>query len=166
MPASFYSALSGMRSHQQWIDVIGNNLANQNTPGYKKSRATFADNFSQNLRFASGATGGAGGINPMQIGYGVSISSIDKSFTQGALTDTGRVFDLALEGGGFFALQSAGNRSFSRVGAFGLDSAQNLVDQGSGANVLDPTGSPINLDVTSLFAPQITTEVTMKGNLP
>lgn len=166
MPASFYSALSGMRSHQQWIDVIGNNLANQNTPGYKKSRATFADNFSQNFRFASGPTGGRGGINPTQIGYGVSISSIDKSFTQGALTDTGRVFDLALEGGGFFALEAAGNRSFTRVGAFGLDSAQNLVDQGSGANVLDPTGSPINLDVTSLFPPQITTEVTMKGNLP
>ena len=166
MPASFYSALSGMRSHQQWIDVIGNNLANQNTPGYKKSRATFADNFSRNFRFASGPTGGRGGINPTQIGYGVSISSIDKSFTQGALTDTGRVFDLALEGGGFFALEAAGNRSFTRVGAFGLDSAQNLVDQGSGANVLDPTGSPINLDVTSLFPPQITTEVTMKGNLP
>ena len=166
MPASFYSALSGMRSHQQWIDVIGNNLANQNTPGFKKSRATFSDNFSQNFRYASGPNGGQGGMNPTQIGYGVSIGSIDKSFTQGALTDTGRVFDLALEGGGFFALQSQGSRAFTRVGAFGLDAAQNLVDQGSGANVLDPNGSPISLDVTSLFPPQITTEVTMKGNLP
>ena len=167
MPASFYSALSGMRSHQQWIDVIGNNLANQNTPGYKKSRATFADNFSQNFRYASRPTaGGVGGVNPTQVGYGVSIGSIDKSFTQGALTDTGRVFDLALEGGGFFALQSQGNRAFTRVGAFGLDASQNLVDLASGANVLDPNGARINLDVTSLFPPQITTEVTMKGNLP
>lgn len=58
MPSSFYSALSGMRSHQQWIDVIGNNLANQNTPGYKKSRAVFADNFSRNFRFASGPRSG------------------------------------------------------------------------------------------------------------
>ena len=167
MPASFYSALSGMRSHQQWIDVIGNNLANQNTPGFKKSRATFSDNFSQNFRYASGPIpGGVGGINPTQVGSGVSIGSIDKSFTQGALTDTGRVFDLALEGGGFFALQSPGNRAFTRVGAFGLDAAQNLVDLASGANVLDPNGARINLDVTSLFPPQITTEVTMKGNLP
>lgn len=166
MPSSFYSALSGMRSHQQWIDVIGNNLANQNTPGYKKSRATFADNFSRNFRYASGPTAGRGGINPMQVGYGVSLGSIDKTFTQGALTDTGRVFDLALEGGGFFALETPQNRSYTRVGAFGLDSEQNLVDQATGANVLDPNGQPINLDVTSLFPPQITNQVVMKGNLP
>ncbi len=166
MANSFYSALSGMRTHQQWIDVIGNNLANQNTPGYKKSRATFSDNFSQNFRHASAPSAGRGGINPMQVGYGVSIGSIDKTFTQGSLTDTGRVFDLALEGGGFFALQSPESRVFTRVGAFGLDAQQNLVDQASGSNVLDPNGVPISLDVTSLFPPQITTDVTMKGNLP
>lgn len=166
MAASFYTALSGMRTHQQWIDVIGNNLANQNTPGYKKSRATFADNFSRNFRFASGPTAGRGGINPMQVGYGVGLGSIDKTFTQGALTDTGRVFDLALEGGGFFALETPANRVYTRVGAFGLDSEQNLVDQASGASVLDPNGVPINLDVTSLFPPQITNQITMKGNLP
>ena len=166
MASSFYSALSGMRSHQQWIDVIGNNLANQNTPGYKKSRATFSENFSRNFRFASGPSGGLGGINPMQIGYGVGIGSIDRTFTQGALTDTGRVFDLALEGGGFFAIETPENRMYSRVGAFGLDAEQNLVDQASGAHVLDPNGVPVTLDVTSLFPPKITTEITMKGNLP
>lgn len=166
MANSFYSALSGMRAHQQWIDVIGNNLANQNTPGYKKSRATFSENFSQNFRYASAPTGSRGGTNPMQVGYGVSMGSIDKTFTQGSLTDTGRVFDLALEGGGFFALQTPENRVFTRVGAFGLDASQNLVDQASGSSVLDPNGVPISLDVTSLFPPEITTEVTMKGNLP
>ncbi|QDV09985.1 Flagellar hook protein FlgE [Planctomycetes bacterium Poly30] len=166
MSSSFYSALSGMRTHQQWIDVIGNNLANQNTPGYKKSRASFSDNFSQNFRFASAPNAGRGGINPMQVGYGVGLASIDKTFTQGSLTDTGRVFDLALEGGGFFALQTPENRTYSRVGTFGLDATQNLVDQASGAKVLDPNGVPINLDVTSLFPPQITTEVIVKGNLP
>ncbi len=166
MSSSFYSALSGMRTHQQWIDVIGNNLANQNTPGYKKSRASFSDNFSQNYRFASAPTASRGGINPMQVGYGVGIGSIDRTFTQGSLTDTGRVFDLALEGGGFFALQTPENRMFSRVGTFGLDASQNLVDQASGADVLDPNGVPVQLDVTSLFPPQITTEVTVKGNLP
>lgn len=166
MSSSFYSALSGMRTHQQWIDVIGNNLANQNTPGYKKSRASFSDNFSQNFRFASAPNAGRGGINPMQVGYGVGLGSIDKTFTQGSLTDTGRVFDLALEGGGFFSLQTPESRMYSRVGTFGLDADQNLVDQASGAQVLDPNGVPINLDVTSLFPPQITTEVTVKGNLP
>ncbi|MEM8711226.1 MAG: flagellar hook-basal body complex protein [Planctomycetota bacterium] len=166
MASSFYAALSGMRTHQQWIDVIGNNLANQNTPGYKKSRASFSDNFSRNFRFASAPTAGRGGINPMQVGYGVGMGSIDKTFTQGALTDTGRVFDLALEGGGFFALQTPENRAYSRVGTFGLDAQQNLVDQASGAEVLDPNGQPISLDVTSLFPPRVTNEVTMKGNLP
>ncbi len=155
-----------MRTHQQWIDVIGNNLANQNTPGYKKSRASFSDNFSRNFRFASAPGAGRGGINPMQVGYGVGIGSIDKTFTQGSLTDTGRVFDLALEGGGFFALQTPENRMFSRVGTFGLDADQNLVDQASGANVLDPNGVEINLDVTSLFPPKITDEAVVKGNLP
>ncbi|MFT5735096.1 MAG: flagellar hook protein FlgE [Planctomycetota bacterium] len=155
-----------MRTHQQWIDVIGNNLANQNTPGYKKSRASFSDNFSQNFRSASAPNAGRGGINPMQVGYGVGIGSIDKTFTQGSLTDTGRVFDLALEGGGFFALQTPESRSYSRVGTFGMDASQNLVDQASGAQVLDPNGVAINLDVNSLFPPQITTEVTVKGNLP
>ncbi|MEE2939865.1 MAG: flagellar hook-basal body complex protein [Planctomycetota bacterium] len=167
MPASFYTALSGMRSHQQWIDVIGNNLANQNTPGYKRSRATFADNFSQNVRFASEPASGRGGINPIQIGSGVSISSIDKSFTQGALTDTGRVFDLALEGGGFFALGPDDNPAFTRVGTFGLDADQNLVDLGTGKNVLGPDASSINLREDCLLCqPRSTSQVTMKGNLP
>jgi len=146
--------------------VIGNNLANQNTPGYKMSRVTFADNFSQNLRFASGPTAGRGGVNPTQVGYGVGVASIDQTFAQGALTDTGRVFDLALEGGGFFALQTPENRVFTRVGTFGLDSQQNLVDQASGSRVLDPNGVPITLDISTLFPPQTTSNVTMKGNLP
>jgi flagellar hook protein FlgE len=64
MPSSFYSALSGMKTHQQWIDVIGNNLANQNTPGYKVSRATFAESFVQTYRQASEPGGGLGGVNP------------------------------------------------------------------------------------------------------
>ena len=93
MASSFYSALSGMRTHQQWIDVIGNNLANQNTPGYKTSRASFSDNFSRNFRFASGPVAGRGGINPMQVGNGVSIGSIDKTFTHDAVK---RSLDLAI----------------------------------------------------------------------
>jgi len=166
MPSSFSSALSGMRTHQQWIDVIGNNLANQNTPGYKVSRATFAASFVQTFRQASQPSGNLGGINPMQIGYGVGIASIDRTFTQGSLSETGRVFDLALEGNGFFALTNGTSRFYSRVGTFGLDRDQNLVDPSNGLRVMDPTGQPIAVDVTSLFPPRATNAVEVKGNLP
>jgi flagellar hook protein FlgE len=166
MPSSFYSALSGMKTHQKWIDVIGNNLANQNTPGYKVSRATFAESFVQTLRQASEPGGGLGGVNPMQIGYGVGLASIDRSFGQGSLTETGRIFDLALDGNGFFGLTDGTARFYSRVGTFGIDKDQNLVDQTSGLRVLDPTGQPVNVDVSSLFPPHATDALEVKGNLP
>jgi len=155
-----------MTAHQQWIDVIGNNLANSNTPGYKVSRATFASAFEQTLRFASAPTGNLGGINPTQIGLGVSLAGTDRTFTQGALTATGRIFDLALEGKGFFALTDGAQRFFSRVGTFGLDSRRNLVDQRTGLSVLDPTGSPVTVDTEALFQPKSTENLTLKGNLP
>ncbi|TDJ77146.1 MAG: flagellar hook-basal body complex protein [Planctomycetota bacterium] len=166
MTSSLFAALSGMRVHQQWIDVIGNNLANLNTPGFKSSRVTFADSLSQTQRHASGPSTGTGGRNPMQIGLGVLVSSIDRLFMQGALTTTGRVFDLALEGKGFFALSDGAQRYFSRVGTFGLDSQQNLVDQGTGFKVLNAQGQPVTLDVASLFPPKGTESMTIAGNLP
>jgi len=155
-----------MRSHQKWIDVIGNNLANQNTPGYKVSRALFAESFVQTLKQASAPTGSIGGVNPMQIGYGVGVASIDRAFTQGSLTETGRIFDLALDGNGFFALTDGTSRFYSRVGAFGLDREQSLVDQSNGLRVLDPTGQPVTVDATSLFPPRATDALQVKGNLP
>lgn len=166
MASSLYSALSGLQVHQQWIDVLGNNLANSNTPGFKTSRASFADAMSQTLRPASGPVGQNGGVNPMQIGLGVRMSDVDRDFRQGALTSTGRIFDLALEGRGFFALQDAGQRVYSRVGSFGLDLDNNLVDQSTGARVLGPTGQPVNLDVEGLFPPSATGAIELRGNLP
>ena len=166
MARSLSSALSGLHAHQQWIDVIGNNLANANTPGYKSTRATFSSVFPQTLRFGSAPTGGLGGTNPIQIGQGVQFGNIDRTFAQGALTGTGRIFDLALEGRGFFALTDGAQRYYTRVGTFGLDSANNLVDQTSGLSVLDPNGNTLQLDAESLFPPSDTTAMTMKGNLP
>lgn len=166
MPSSLFSALSGMTAHQKWIDVIGNNLANANTPGYKVSRATFASTFSQTMRFASAPTGTRGGINPTQVGLGVSLASTDRSFNQGALTNTGRIFDLALEGKGFFALTNGDQRFYTRVGTFGLDAQQNLVDQRTGMQVLDPTGSVVNVDTEELFPPSATRAMNIQGNLP
>jgi flagellar hook protein FlgE len=166
MTSSFYTALSGLQAHQSWIDVIGNNLANSNTPGYKTGTATFSDQFSQTLQFAQGPGSNFGGRNPVQVGHGVRLSDIGHAFTQGALTSTGRPFDLALEGEGFFALKNGAKTLYSRVGSFGLDASKNLVDQRTGFKVLDSTGGTVSIDTDALFPPKPTTTVSVAGNLP
>ncbi|MDA1267349.1 MAG: flagellar hook-basal body complex protein, partial [Planctomycetota bacterium] len=166
MAASLFTALSGMTANQQWIDVIGNNLANSNTPGYKVTRATFASTFAQTLRFPSAPNGNLGGTNPTQIGLGVTLAGTDRTFSQGGLTNTGRIFDIAIEGKGFFALSNGSQRYYTRVGTFGLDAERNLVDQRTGMRVLDPTGSSVNVDTEALFPPQATASLELKGNLP
>lgn len=166
MPRSFSSALSGMRAHQQWIDLIGNNLANTNTIGFKSVRGTMSSAFAQTLRFASAPTANRGGVNPLQVGLGVSMGSADRIFSQGSLTSTGRIFDLALEGRGFFALTDGGQTFYSRVGTFGLDVDHNLVDQRTGLQVLNTAGQTVTLDTDALFPPQETANIVMKGNLP
>lgn len=166
MPRSLFSALSGMNAHQQWIDLIGNNLANSNTPGYKVSRATFGSTIAETLRHASAPTSTLGGVNALQVGLGVKLAATGRTFSQGALTNTGRIFDLALEGRGFFALTDGAQRFYTRVGTFGLDAEQNLVDQGSGLRVIGAAGSPIRIDVDALFPPQATGEMVLRGNLP
>ena len=98
MPSALFAALSGLQAHENWISVIGNNLSNANTPGYKTARAVFSDQFSQTLRYASLPSGSLGGRNPMQMGLGVQLSDIGRDFNQGALANTGRTFDLALNG--------------------------------------------------------------------
>jgi flagellar hook protein FlgE len=166
MSNSLFTALSGLQAFQNWIDVIGNNLANTNTAGFKTSRATFNSNFSQTLRAATPDSGTIGGTNPTQIGNGVSLGDIARNFNQGALTDTGRTFDLAMNGNGFFALSSGSQNFYTRVGTFGLDSVNNLVDLATGYKVLNPQGQALNLDVDSLYPPSGTANVEMVGNLP
>lgn len=166
MSRSLGIALSGMKANQQWIDLIGNNLANSNTPGFKSMRGTFSTSFAQTLRYASAPNGTLGGRNAVQIGLGAAGMETDRTFSQGALTGTGRIFDLALEGDGFFALQGNNRRMFTRVGTFGLDLNHMLVDQGSGYPVLDVTGNTITVDTDALFPPSATQNVELQGNLP
>ena len=166
MGTSLYSALSGLQANQSWIDLIGNNLANSNTSGFKGSQALFGTNFSQTLSYASGPANGLGGQNPTQIGLGVNFAATAHNFTQGALTTTGRVFDLALQGNGFFAVRNGVQNLYTRAGSFGLDASHFLVDQRSGAQVIDPSGNPIQIDTDSLLAPSATTTAQMSGNLP
>ena len=166
MSSSLFAALSGLKAHEDWISVIGNNLANQSTPGYKTARAVFSDQFSQTLRFASLPTGTLGGRNPMQIGLGVQLADIGRDFSQGALSNTGRTFDLALNGLGHFMTTDGINTLYTRVGTFGLDATSRLVDQRTGFRVLDTNGQAIDLDTTSLFPPKLTDDISFAGNLP
>jgi flagellar hook protein FlgE len=166
MATSFIAALGAMRAHQSWIDVIGNNLANSNTPGFKGSRALFADLFSITHRPGTPPTGGIGGTNPQQQGLGVQLATIDRRLHQGALNTTGRTFDLALQGNGLFALTDGNQTLYSRVGAFGLDADGNMVDLRSGYRVLDASGQTFTIDTRSVFPPRATSSVGFSGNLP
>lgn len=166
MASALFSALSGMQAHQSWIDLIGNNLANASTPGFKSSQATFADQFSRTLQSATGPGSNRGGRNPVQVGLGARLADTARNFAQGALTNTGRAFDVALQGRGFFAVSNGLANYYSRVGTFGLDAARNLVDQRTGYKVLNPAGQSIQLDTESLLPPQATTTGTLSGNLP
>lgn len=166
MASSFLSALSGLRANQSWIDLIGNNLANSNTTGFKTSRALFADLLSRTFKPATPAIGSIGGTNPLQVGLGVQLASTDRLFSQGALNATGRTFDLALLGQGFFGLATGTETLYSRAGAFGLDENGTLVDLRSGYRVLGAGGAPVQIDTTSIFPPSATTQVSYSGNLP
>ena len=166
MTGSFISALGGLRAHQDWIDVIGNNLANANTPGFKGSRALFSDLLSVTKRPGTGPGGSVGGTNPLQVGLGVQLSSVDRMMQQGALNVTGRTFDLALLGEGYFALDGGSQTLFSRVGTFGLDASGSMVDLRSGYRVLDTSGQSFSIDSNAVVPPSVTSQIGFSGNLP
>jgi len=127
MLRSFYSGISGLRNHQQAMDVLGNNISNVNTPGYKGSRVTFMDTLSQTLQGARAANSTVGGRNPLQIGLGMTLAAVDKNMGQGALQSTGNGLDLALEGQGFFVVGQGQNFFYTRAGSFSVDDNFNLV---------------------------------------
>lgn len=121
MLRSLFSGVSGMKSQQTKLDVIGNNIANVNTTAFKGARVTFKDMLSQTLQGASAPAGGKGGTNPKQAGLGVAIAGIDTNMTQGALQPTGRSTDLAIEGNGFFTISDGLETRYTRDGSFTID---------------------------------------------
>lgn len=135
MLRSLFAGVSGLRNHQIRMDVIGNNIANVNTVGFKAGRATFREMFSQLLAAASAPQGGRGGTNPLQVGLGVSLASIDTLHEQGNLEATGVATDLAIDGAGFFVVTDGQRRFYTRAGAFSWDDSYNLVTP-SGLKVL------------------------------
>src|SRR5215210_4233403 len=120
MMRSMFSAISGLKNHQTFMDVVGNNIANVNTTGFKQSRVTFSDILSQTLRGASGPQGGKAGVNPEQVGLGVLLSGIDVIQTQGTLQSTGKSTDMAIQGDGYFVMSDGRQQFFTRDGAFDI----------------------------------------------
>jgi flagellar hook protein FlgE len=136
MMTSLYSAVSGLRNHQLQMDVIGDNIANVNTIGFKESRVSFATALCQLLRGAQGPSGIYGGMNPIEVGLGSRVSSIDRIFNQGNFENTGSPTDMAVQGDGFFVVGSGSEQFFTRGGNFQIDADGSLLAQGGRYSVL------------------------------
>ncbi len=132
---SLFAGVSGLRNHQAMMDVIGNNIANVNTIGFKGSRVTFSDTFNQFVKAGTNPTDTSGGTNSFQVGLGMKINSIDRNWNQGTFERTGITTDMALQGPGMFVLKSNGETFYSRAGAFTFDATGKLVNSQNGAVV-------------------------------
>ena len=132
MLRSLMTAVTGVRAHQTMLDVTGNNISNANTTGFKKDNTIFADLMYQASKYASGADGNRGGINPAQVGLGVSVSAIETIHTQGASSYTGNASDMMIQERGFFVYTSGESQLFSRSGACTLDGNGDMVQSGTG----------------------------------
>ena len=138
MMRSMFSAVSGLSSHQAKMDVIGNNIANVNTIGFKAGRVTFSEAFSQTIKGASSGQDGRGGQNPMQIGLGINVGAVETIHTRGAVERTDVPTDLMINGDGFFIVSddvNFTNRYYTRAGNFTVDKLGNLLTQ-EGLSVL------------------------------
>ena len=176
MMRSLYSGVSGIKSHQTRMDVIGNNISNINTVGFKSSRVTFSDMLSQTTYGASKPTTNLGGTNPRQIGLGEAIASIDMLMTDGSAQATGKNTDVSLSGNGFLVLKKGDDTFYSRDGAFEFDANGNYVLPGSGYHVqgwnaidgtLSTTAVPEDIVVQAgkTMAATQTANLTYAGNL-
>ncbi len=135
MMRSLYSGVSGLQNHQTRMDVIGNNISNVNTTGFKRGRVNFQDMISQQLSGAAKPTEELGGVNPKDIGLGMTVATIEQVFTQGNLQTTGVSTDVAIQGNGFFILKNGDESFYTRNGAFGLDRDGTLVNPANGMRV-------------------------------
>ena len=135
MMRSLFAGVAGLQNHQVRMDVVGNNIANVNTTGFKKGRVNFQDLLYQQMSGAARPTDEIGGVNPKEIGLGMMIASIDTIHTQGSLQTTGVGTDLAVQGQGFFVLKNGEKSFFTRAGAFGLDNEGTLVNPANGMRV-------------------------------
>ncbi len=167
MMRSMFSGVSSLKAHQLRMDVIGNNIANVNTVGYKASNATFAEMYSQTLRGASSSTANRGGTNPMQVGLGTNIAAISVNHTKGSIQRTDVATDLMIDGAGFFMVTndaSAQNKFYTRAGNFQMDEQGFLVTT-NGLRVLDNEFKPIQVNMSDSKSATSTANVLLKGNI-
>jgi flagellar hook protein FlgE len=174
MMRSLFSGVSGLRNHQVRMDVIGNNISNVNTVAFKAGRVTFKEGFAQLLQGASRPPGDHGGINPIQVGLGMQVGSIDMMFNQGNLETTGLNTDLAIQGDSFFVVAKGTQHYYTRSGNFQLDAEGKLVSPTNGFVVqgrMADNGAfldgirDIALPVGQKTAAKATDSVALAGNL-
>lgn len=176
MGSAIYAGVTGLQVHQRRLDVIASNIANVNTTGYRSARVLFQDLFSQTLAGPRAPIGNFGGSNPMQVGLGVRLASIDTNFGQGTLLTTGVASDLAIQGNGFFVLSDGTGNVFTRDGSFDINGNGQLVDtatgflvqgfQANGAGVIDTsTLGNLTIPVGGTSIVRATELATMIGNL-
>ena len=176
LTSALYTGLSGLNANQFRIDVIGDNIANVNTVGFKSTRSLFQTQFARNFSLGSSPGEREGGTNPMQIGLGSVLGAIQRDFSSGSIETTGMLTDLAIEGNGFFVLHSAtGQEMYSRDGSFSLSADYSLVSadgfkvQGYGVdenfNIVPGQLQGLEIPLGALNLARATQNVTFDGNL-
>ncbi len=172
---ALFTGLSGLASNARRLDVIGNNIANVNTIAFKSNRMVFEPTFSRNFSLGTAPSEASGGTNPGQVGLGVSIAGTQRNFNNGSISATGVSTDVAIEGDGLFIVDAAGERFFTRAGAFQRNEANDLVNISGGKvmgfavddqfKVIDGNLIELNIPVGTLTLAEATRNVTYNGNL-
>jgi flagellar hook protein FlgE len=174
MLRSLFSGVTGLRNHQLRLDVIGNNVANVNTIAFKSGRVAFKEGFAQLVSGATRPPGGQGGVNPIQVGLGSQVASVDTLFSQGNVETTGLATDLAIQGDSFFVVSNGSQYFYTRSGNFQLDADGRLVSPSNGFVVQGRTAvngvfrdgiSDIRLPFGQKTAALATTNVSLAGNV-
>lgn len=181
MLRSLTSGVSGVKAHQTLLDVVGDNISNVSTTGFKKSTVQFAELMSQTTTSAKAPTGEAGGTNPSQVGLGVSVGAVTVDFTQGNREYTGGKADMAIDGDGFFVVEDGDSYLYTRAGNFTMDGNGDIVQSGTGRRLqgytmtedplnpgtmtTDTVLSDINIPVGQKLPASATTEVGFRCNL-
>ena len=175
MLRSLFSAISGLQAHQTKMDVVGNNIANVNTVGFKSSNTVFEDTLSQLLRNGSAPTGSTAGTNPAQVGLGVKVGEVTTNFSQGSTQSTGRSTDFMISGDGFFVTAAGNEKLYTRAGSFDVDATGRLVTPDGGilqgwtavngaVNTNGPVGD-LQIPFGQMLPPKATTDGAVTGNL-
>jgi flagellar hook protein FlgE len=172
---SLFSGITGLRAHQTMMDVVGNNIANVNTTGFKSSTTVFEDTLSQMVRAAAAPGQGLGGLNPAQIGLGVQLGGISTNFGQGSAQTTNKTSDLMIQGDGFFVMKKGNEEVYTRAGNFNFDTDGRLVNnsgftvQGypatNGVVDINQPMKDIVLPAGTTLPPAPSSEVKLNGNI-